>query len=214
MTLAELYTALAAMENGSELVKTVKAEIAKVNSEAAGYRTGKNQAEAKIEELTAKVDELTAKGTGDQSEVAKLKAQLDTFAKKYEAAENARKEEAAKRIKSDIFTKTVAALTKGNAANPQEIAKILTQNVKVGEDGSYHFNGEDGVESSIEDGAALWLKSNAWAVKNVQKAGSGAGSSGGGTGGRTYTLEDLKSMTPEDINKNWADIEKSISTKG
>lgn len=93
------------MENGSELVKTGKAEIAKVNSEAAGYRTGKNQAEAKIEELTAKVDELTAKGTGDQSEVAKLKAQLDTFAKKYEAAENARKEEAAKRIQLELCTK-------------------------------------------------------------------------------------------------------------
>lgn len=132
MTLAELYTALEAMENGSELVKTVKVEIAKVNSEAAGYRTSKNQAEAKIEELTAKVDELTAKGTGDQSEVAKLQRQVDALSKKYEAAENARKEEQTRRIHSDIQQQTIAALTKGNAASPQEIAKILMQNVKVG----------------------------------------------------------------------------------
>lgn len=132
MTLAELYTALEAMENGSELVKTVKAEIARVNSEAAGYRTGKNQAEAQIEELTAKVDELTAKGTGDQSEVAKLQRQVDALSKKYEAAENARKEEQTRRIHSDIQQQTIAALTKGNAASPQEIAKILMQNVKVG----------------------------------------------------------------------------------
>lgn len=104
----------------------------------------------------------------------------------------------------------MAALTKGNAANPQEIAKILTQSIKVGEDGSYHFTGDDGTESSIEDGAASWLKANAWAVKNTQKAGSGAGNGSGGTGGHTYTLDDLKSMTAEDINKNWTAIENSL----
>lgn len=213
MTLAELYTALEAVENGPELVKTVKAEIAKVNSEAAGYRTGKNQAEARIEELTAKVDELTAKGTGDQSQVAKLQTQVDALTKKYEAAEQARKDELNKRIHSDIQQQTIAALTKGNAANPQEIAKILTQNIQVDEnDGSYRFTDADGTTHSIEEGTASWLTANPWAVKNVSAGGAGSG--GAGKSGHGYTVDDLKGMSVEEINSHWDDISKSMGTKG
>lgn len=212
MTLAELYAALGAQENGADLVSAVKAEIARVNSEAAGYRTGKNQAETKLAEMEARIQELTEKGTGDQDNVRKLQTQLDALVKKYEAAENARKVEQQKRIKADILTQTVAALTKGNAANPQELAKILVQSVTVNEDGSYHFMNADGTEGTIEDGAAGWLKANAWAVKNTQKAGSGVPSAGGA--GRAYTAADLKSMSAEEINAHWTDIEKGLSTKG
>lgn len=69
------------------------------------------------------MEELEAKGTGDQTAAEKMQKQLDELNKKYEAAENARKEEQAKRVQADIMQQTVAALTKGNAANPSEIAK-------------------------------------------------------------------------------------------
>lgn len=173
MTLAELYAALEKLENGAEMVSTIKGEISRLNGEAAKYRTGKNESDAKITELEAQVTELTEKGTGDQNAVAKMQQQLNELNKKYEAAESARKEEQTKRVQADILQQTVAALTKGNAANPSEIAKILVGSVKADEDGNYKFTNENKEEVSIEEGAAGWLKSNTWAVKNTQNPGSG-----------------------------------------
>lgn len=173
MTLAELYEALGKLENGAEMTSAVKTEISRLNGEAAKFRTSKNEADAKIAELTAKVEELTAKGTGDQSAAEKMQKQLDELKEKYEVAENARKEEQAKRVQADIMQQTVAALTKGNAANPAEIAKILVGSIKAEEDGSYKFTNAKNEAVSIEEGAAGWLKSNTWAVKNTQNPGSG-----------------------------------------
>lgn len=173
MTLAELYEALSKLENGAEMVSTIKAEISRLNGESAKFRTSKNEADAKI-------TELTAKGTGDQTAAEKMQKQLDELNKKYEAAENARKEEQAKRVQADIMQQTVAALTKGNAANPAEIAKILVGSIKADEDGTYKFTNAKNEQVSIEDGAAGWLKDNAWAVKDTQNPGSGGGNGGNG----------------------------------
>lgn len=180
MTLAELYEALGKLENGAEMISAVKTEISRLNGESAKFRTSKNEADAKIAELTAKVEELTAKGTGDQTAAEKMQKQLDELNKKYEAAENARKEEQAKRVQADIMQQTVAALTKGNAANPSEIAKILVGSIKVDEDGTYKFTNAKNEQVSIEDGAASWLKDNAWVVRDTQNPGSGGGNGGNG----------------------------------
>lgn len=179
MTLAELYAALASVEKGSEMEAAIKTEISKLNAESADYRTKKNAAEAKVTELEAQIKELTDKGAGSQSTVEKLQKQLDDLNAKYEAAETARKDAEARRVQADIMQQTVAALTKGNAASPTEIAKIIVGNISTKEDGSYSYSA-DGKEMSIEDGASGWLKSNSWAVKNTQNPGSG-GAAGGGT---------------------------------
>lgn len=189
MTLAELYEALGKLENGAEMVSTIKTEISRLNGESAKFRTSKNEADAKITELTAKVEELTAKGTGDQTAAEKMQKQLDELTKKYEAAENARKEEQAKRVQADIMQQTVAALTKGNAANPAEIAKILVGSVKADEDGTYKFTNAENESVSIEDGAAGWLKDNAWAVKDTQNPGSGGGNGGSGRQSKPQGLQ-------------------------
>ena len=55
MNMAELYEALSKVENGETYVSTIKAEISKVNAEAAKFRTAKNEAETKAE---AKINEL------------------------------------------------------------------------------------------------------------------------------------------------------------
>lgn len=178
-TLADLYAALAGVEKGSDMEKFIKAEIKRLNDEAAKYRSEKNSAEDRVKELEDKVKELEDKGTGDQSAMTKLQKQLDDLTKKYEAAETARKEAESKRQQADILQQTVAALTKGNAANPSEIAKIITAGVTVKEDGSYVYTGADGKETTIEDGATGWLKANSWAVKNTQNPGSGGIQNGG-----------------------------------
>ena len=83
MTLAELYEALGKLENGSELISVIKAEISRLNGESAKFRTSKNEADAKITELTAKVEELEAKGTGDQTAAEKMQKQLDELNKNF-----------------------------------------------------------------------------------------------------------------------------------
>lgn len=190
MELAKLYEELAKLDNGSTYVDTIKAEISKLNAEAAKQRTAKNASDAKVTELEAKVQELTEKGTGDQTAVEKMQKQLDELTKKYDAAEKARSEEHAKRVHADIVQQTVAALTKGNAASPSEIAKILVNSIAAEEDGSYKFTNAKGEKVSIEDGTAAWLKDNSWAVKNTQNQGSGGGKAGnqGNNGGNQTGL--------------------------
>ena len=72
MTLAEVYEALGKLDGGEALASTIKAEISKINAEAAKQRTAKNASDAKITELEAKVQELTEKGTGDRAASGKM----------------------------------------------------------------------------------------------------------------------------------------------
>lgn len=87
--------------------------------------------------------------------------------------------------------------------------KLLEGNVQAKEDDSLVFmDGEK--EISIDDGVKGWLGKNPWAVKNMAQGGGGTGGAGGG---KSYTMDDLKSMTPDAINENWADIEKSLGNQ-
>ena len=123
MTLAELYEALGKLENGAEMTSAVKTEISRLNGESAKFRTSKNEADAKIAELTAK-------GTGAQSAAEKMQKQLDELKEKYEVAENARKEEQAKRVqKSKEWNKmTLTSLENANqslALYEKEVARKI-----------------------------------------------------------------------------------------
>ena len=69
MTLAELYEALGKLENGAEMTSAVKTEISRLNGESAKFRTSKNEADAKIAELTAK-------GTGDQETAGRTQREI------------------------------------------------------------------------------------------------------------------------------------------
>lgn len=180
MEMAALYEALAKLPEGSKYIETIKAEITRLNNEAAAQRIDKKKFESKVKELESTITDLKEKGTGDLSTIEKMQKQLDELQEKYETAENSRKEEKAKRVKTDIANQTIAALTKGNAVNPAEISKILINSVNVEEDGSYKFTNAKGEKVSIEDGANEWLKGNAWAVKNTQNGGSGGNRGNGG----------------------------------
>ena len=82
------------------------------------------------------------------------------------------------------MAQTVDALTKSNAVDPQEFAKLIAPSIKVAEDGTYSYTKADGTQGSIADGATEWLSGKAWAVKDAQKPGSGDGRSGdNGAGG-------------------------------
>lgn len=198
MELKEVYAALEATENGAAMVETIKSELAGVRKEAADARIAKNRAEEELTGLKKQHGELESKhreletqlgaareeGAGAQTEMQKLQGQIADLAKKYEAAETARKTAEEKRVQADIMAQTVDALTKANAVDPQEFAKLVVPNIEVTEDGAYCYTKADGTQGSIADCAAEWLDGKAWAVKDVQKRGSGDGrSQDNGAGG-------------------------------
>ncbi|WP_295790047.1 hypothetical protein [uncultured Veillonella sp.] len=187
MTLAELYSALEGLDKGSEFVSTIKAEIARLNSEAKTHREGKEAAEAVVAKLTGERDTLSTKiaefetvGAGKNSEMAALQKKIDDLTKKYETAEQARKDADTKRIQADINSQVVDVLTKSNAMDPQEFAKLIVPSIKVADDGTYSYTKADGTVGTIQDCASEWLKGKPWAIKNTQNPGSGE--SGGASG--------------------------------
>lgn len=187
MTLADLYTKLEGLENGSEYVSAIKAEVAKLNSEAKAHREEKEKATAALEVmkkerdgLTVKLSEFETAEAGTDKEMATLKKQVEALTKRSEEAENARKEAESKRIKADIQSQFVDAFTKNNAMDPQLFAQMAVDKVTVGEDGSYSYVKDDGTTGTIQDYAAEFLKGKPWAVKSTQNAGSGE--SGGASG--------------------------------
>ena len=198
MELKEVYAALEAAENGAAMVETIKSELAGVRKEAADARIAKNKAEEaltalktehgalaeKHKELETQLGAARQEGAGAQTEMQKLQGQIADLAKKYEAAETARKTAEEKRVQADIMAQTVDALTKSNAVDPQEFAKLIAPSIKVAEDGTYSYIKADGTQGSIADGATEWLAGKAWAVKDTQKPGSGDGrSQDNGAGG-------------------------------
>ena len=198
MELKEVYAALEAAENGAAMVETIKSELAGVRKEAADARIAKNKAEEELtglkkqhgeletryKELETQLGAAREEGAGAQTEMQKLQGQIADLAKKYEAAETARKTAEEKRVQADIMAQTVDALTKANAVDPHEFAKLIVPGIKVADDGSYRYTKADGTDGTIADGAAEWLSDKAWAVKDVQRRGSGDGrSQDNGAGG-------------------------------
>ena len=198
MELKDVYAALEAAENGAAMVETIKSELTGVRKEAADARIAKNKAEEELAELKKQHGELEEKhkeletqlgdaqkrGAGAQTEMQTLQKQVADLAKKYEAAETARKAAEEKRVQADIMVQIVDALTKSNAVAPQEFAKLIAPSIKVAEDGTYSYTKADGTRGTIDDGAAEWLKDKTWAIKDTQKPGSGDGrSQTGGAGG-------------------------------
>ena len=136
-----------------------------------------------------------------------LQNQVKELTDKYAASEEKAKAEHTKRIDTAMHSALQAALAKGNALNPDAFVKLLSDQVVVGDDDSLGMKSGDKTVS-IEEGVNNWLAGNPWAVKNTAAGGAGSGSAGSPR--KVYTTEDLKGMTPEQINAHWNEIKDSM----
>lgn len=196
MKLAEVYAALESVDNGAALIGAIKAEMTKLSEEAKKHREAKQQADETVTKITKEKEELQAKvdaatkvdasanddGTGTQA-YKQLVEQVKALQETVETERSARKEAEEKRIRADIAAQTVNALTKSNATDPEEFAKLLSGAIKVKDDGTYSYTKTDGTEGTINDCVADWLKDRPWAVKNTQTPGSGGEGAPGGASG-------------------------------
>ena len=202
MEMKQVYEALEKVENGADLIAAIKGEINTLNNEAKKHRTAGEQSATKLKSILEAIgladgDDVVDKAKGlkttlDQfaqggkkpDEVAKqitgLTAQVGKVTKQLADMTETAKAEKTKRLDGMKMAKAVELLTKGNAASPQNMAKLLEGSIVVKDDESLAYTGSDGKEISLEDGVNGWLKENSWAVK---ANGAGGGGSNGGGGG-------------------------------
>ena len=202
MDMKDVYAALEKLDNGADLITAIKGEINTLNNEAKKNRIAGEHTAEKLKNVLAGLDLEDADDVADKAR--NLKAALDTFAqggkkptevakqitdltaqvnkvtKQLDAMTKTAQEEKAKRLDGMKMAKAVELLSKGHAASPENMAKLLEGNIIVKDDESLAYNGKDG-EISLEDGVADWLKENSWAVK--ANGGGGSGSPNGGNGG-------------------------------
>lgn len=235
-TLEQIYEALGKVENGAEMTADLQDAIHKTREEAAKNRVernkardeaaksrtamdgildklnlrGKEDADTSLDELVETLKALQSAGNDPRRlgvQMKSLQKQVKDLTDKYDASEKRAKEEHDKRVRTAVRSKVLDALTQGKAIKPDAMYKILEGNISIDEnDNAFYRNGED--ELSLEDGVAQWLKDNQWAVKAETQTGAGGGTDAKRT--NSYTMEDLKKMSPAEINAHWGEISKGV----
>ena len=203
MEIKDIYAALEKVENGAEMIAAIKAEITSANNEAKKHRqagdtiSAKNKAilEAlgledgddvaeKARELKSTLDGFAQDGKTPSDvakQIAKLTKEIATINGKYAEMEKTAQAEKAKRFDAMKANALIDALTKGNAAAPKDMAKLLVDKLVVNDDETIGYIDGDN-QISIDDGVKSWLGANTWAVKANPQGGGGAPAGAGGTG--------------------------------
>lgn len=203
MDFREALEKIEKMEGGADIITAIKAETGRLGNEAknhrlAGEKTGSklsalltalgladsDDVADKAKELKATLDSFAAGGkTPDemQKQMATLTKQLDSFKTQLSDMTKKAEDEKGKRLAALKHSLAVDALTKGNAASPEAMAKLLDEYLVIGDDEKVSYKDGD-KEMSVADGVKGWLEANAWAVKAGAKGGSGAPAGGGGMG--------------------------------
>ena len=223
-TLKEIYEALGKVDGGTEMIADLQDEFSKVRNEAATKRVERNKVlealgiaaedgnlDEKLKGIAASITALRSAGEPDKigTQLAALAKQVEVLNKKNEAAEKKAVEEHQARINETKLSKALAALQKNNAADPQVISQLILNKMVAKDDDSIVFMDND-KEIDVESGVKNFLAANPYLVKNTQAAGSGSAGVAAGAK-KTYTADEIKAMTPAQINANWTDIQASLS---
>lgn len=226
MELAKIYEMLNGLDDGADAVASLKKEFATLRNEAKENRISKEEilkalnlqngeeGKKQAEELSALAERLKKENTTPDGMLAKINAlqsSIEELTGKYEASVKEAAAEKEKRIATATRSQLISALNKGNAISPEQFATLpeLVGAVFVGDDGKLGFKGADGNTVTVEEGVSAWLKNHTWAIKNTAQGGAGSHGPLGGNG-KHFTMEDLKGLSREEINKNWDAIMKGV----
>lgn len=155
---------------------------------------------------------------GEDKELAALRLDMQRMKRDFEKMQKAKEQsdqlaaaEREKRIGTEKARRLTEALTSEKAISPTKLVKLLEGNVKVLEDDSMVYVGDDGAEVDLKEGVASFLKANPEFVANNQVPGSGGGKGAGAGGQKLYSKAELEAMTPEEVNKNWDAVQASMA---
>lgn len=223
-TLQQIFAALAAVENGPNMIADLQQEFTNLRGEAAKHRTDKQKVlqalgiqdgadvDTALNGITSTLDALKSSGKKPDeigAQMAQLEQKLKTLSDELTAEKQGRQAERDKRIGATKMNKALAALQAGNAANPEMLAKLVMESIVVKDDDSLAYKDGD-KELAVEEGITAFLAANPWAVKNTQNPGAGSKPPNGGVPLQSFTKAQIEGMTPDEINKNWDAVQASL----
>lgn len=105
-----------------------------------------------------------------QKELVTVRAELQSLMADNEAKSTA--------LKAEQVNKTIIQeLEKANGINPTELARLFINNSSVDDTGSVVYTDDSGNSVPIGEHIKEWASKSSWAIKSVQKPGSGQGGS-------------------------------------
>ena len=197
--LKQIYEALAALDNGTDMLADLQAEIGRLRTESGDYPTANKQllaqlgiddpskAQETLAGIKTTLDAIKASGQAPDTvgtQLSALSQQIKDLTAKYTASEEKAAAERSKRIQTAINSQLVSALTEGKAIKPDVFSNLLAANVIAKDDGSLVYKNGD-KDTSVADGVKTWQTENTWAVKNDSNPGAGSGAPSGGASGNT-----------------------------
>lgn len=103
-----------------------------------------------------------------QKELVQVRAELQSLMADNEAKSTA--------LKAEQVNKTIIQeLEKANGINPTELARLFINNSSVDDTGSVVYTDDSGNSVPIGEHIKEWASKSSWAIKSVQKPGSGYG---------------------------------------
>ena len=185
------------------------------------YAKAKTEYEDKIKALEAKLkkpDSNKKDGSSDENksnegyiskeELEKLLEQKD---KEYSEKEKTLSEKLNSLSSQKKTAAIINAAAKLNAINPEVVAKLCADTVKIDESGNIFIANEngnpivgtDGKELTIDKHVESFLKENEYLVKPSGTQGAGSNTQGGGqSAGNNVSLDNLATMSTADYEKN------------
>jgi len=187
-TLQEIYAALAAVQNGPDMLLDLQNEISNLRSEAATQRAAKQkvlqslgiqdgaEVDTAVAGIRTTLEALKTSGKKPDemgTQFDQLSADVKRLSDELAAEKQGRQQEKDKRIGATKMSKALAALQAGNATNPEVLTKLILDNIVAKDDDSLVYKDGD-KEIAVEEGISAFLAANPWAVKNPQNSGAGS----------------------------------------
>jgi hypothetical protein len=237
MNASDFKAHLEALENGKDLyefyvssVETEKqrgiSEVRERNKEAESLRKFKIAFEKlgfnkESDELDSYVETLkTSKSKASEADSTKLtlgevNSELAALRDKFLAAQNELNTERKRASESALEAKKKALKLKLNTAlndkvyGPDFVADTLINDGKVDLEGDTVFFKEGDAKVAFEDGIKKLLEVRTDILKNTQKGGAQSAPQQGSTN-KKFSMEQIESMSKEDIKANLKDIKSSL----
>lgn len=203
-TFDDVIAALAAMENGQELVDAAKARLQKVNDEAKGLRTRLHTTEtkmAKVFELAGidvETDESALEDAfksvtsrkPDDSALTKLQKQVETLLNEKKTAEQKLfDKEVGEKIGEKLAGKKVLD---GLRIPIRDVIKLRVRN----DNGRLVYRNDDGTEVDFDEGVDGYITANPSLISNDQNSGGGTKPPNGSQGSKTISKEEFSKLDP------------------
>ena len=220
-----LQAELDALKGANERAETLQAELDKANKAINSYKEKsatndtvtqeRDQLKGEVESLNARLTELTEKETTANTELTSLREKLATL----ETEKNTATEES-NRVKSEFDAfKTQIETDRTNAAKREAVRTALRNGGVARSDFQDLIIGSMSMDDVTMDGDGIKdLETFISTTKTKYPSCFGTVTEGGtppvnpmgGNPPARFTLEQIKSMSPDEINKNWEAVQQTL----